>query len=77
MQSVELGKRGSDYPPVYPMKEQTLPKKKAVEELNESFVYTPPNTSNTNRGSDSAAVNDNGPYYGARSESSGFVVIHN
>ena len=52
-QSVELGNRGSDHPPLYPMKEQTLPKKMAppsADERAESFVYTPPDTGHTSNG---------------------------
>ena len=48
-QSVELGNRGNDHPPLYPMKDQTLPKTKPLtpaDELTRSFVYTPPDTSN-------------------------------
>ena len=50
---MELGNRGSDHPPLYTMKEQTLPKTKPgqpAEELTESFVYTPPDTSSTSNG---------------------------
>ena len=50
---MELGNRGNDHPPLYPMKEQTLPRTKTgqpADELTESFVYTPPDTSSTSNG---------------------------
>ena len=48
---MELGNRGSDHPPLYPMKEQTLPKTKSEPQADEragSFIFSPPTDTASN-----------------------------
>lgn len=51
-QSAELASRGSDYPPVYPMKDQlTMKSRTRTHDSPDGLVYTPPSVTTGNSSS--------------------------